>query len=191
MRTRIKRAAEIIKKGGVVIFPTETVYGIGADAFNDAAVKKIFRIKGRPENNPLTVHISKLSDVHKIAKKVPRKAIALMKKYWPGPLTVVLPKKKGVPDTVTAGRKSVGIRMPDHPVALSLIEQSGTLIAAPSANISGEKSPSSVKEIPDRIKKGADAVLDAGESRIGIHSTVIDFTKSPARILRKGALNLS
>jgi len=136
----IKKAAEIIKKGGLVIFPTETVYGLGADAFNEKAVAKIFEVKKRPKFDPIIVHIADINSLKLLATNIPPVALKLIEKFWPGPLTIVIPKRKGVPDIVTAGLPTVAVRMPSHQVALKLIKNSQTTIAAPSANIFGKLS---------------------------------------------------
>ena len=183
---KIKKAAEIIKSGGVVAFPTETVYGLGANAYDEQAVKKIFELKGRPQDNPLIVHISKKQDVYIVAREIPEKAKVLIREFWPGPLTLVLPKNPSIPDIVTAGLDTVAVRMPDHPIALKLIRLSGVPIAAPSANISGK--PSATQ--PEHIKKyfGEKVFLIEGEVKIGIESTVLDLTEDVPKILRPGAI---
>jgi len=183
---KIKKAAEIIKSGGVVAFPTETVYGLGANAYDEQAVKKIFELKGRPQDNPLIVHISKKQDVYIVAREVPKKAKVLIREFWPGPLTLVLPKNPSIPDIVTAGLDTVAVRMPDHPIALKLIRLSGVPIAAPSANISGK--PSATQ--PEHIKKyfGEKVFLIEGKVKIGIESTVLDLTEDVPKILRPGAI---
>ena len=183
---KIKKAAEIIKSGGVVAFPTETVYGLGSNAYDEQAVKKIFELKGRPKDNPLIVHISKKQDVYIVAREVPEKAKVLIREFWPGPLTLVLPKNPSIPDIVTAGLDTVAVRMPDHPIALKLIRLSGVPIAAPSANISGK--PSATQ--PEHIKKyfGEKVFLIEGKVKIGIESTVLDLTEDVPKILRPGAI---
>lgn len=175
----VSKAVRLIINGGIVIFPTETVYGIGAGLNNTKALEKIFRIKGRPSDKPLTAHIARFSDVDKLAKNVPNSARVLMKKFWPGPLTIVLRGRHS--------RKTVGIRMPDHPIALALIRAVGP-IAAPSANFHNQKPPRSVKEIDPRLARLVDIVLDGGKCKIGKASTVLDTTTKPWRILRKGPL---
>jgi len=183
---KIKKAAEIIKSGGVVAFPTETVYGLGANAYDEQAVKKIFELKGRPQDNPLIVHISKKQDVYIVAREIPEKAKVLIREFWPGPLTLVLLKNPSIPDIVTAGLDTVAVRMPDHPIALKLIRLSGVPIAAPSANISGK--PSATQ--PEHIKKyfGEKVFLIEGKVKIGIESTVLDLTEDVPKILRPGAI---
>jgi L-threonylcarbamoyladenylate synthase len=184
---QIRRGAEIIRSGGVVAFPTETVYGLGANAFDEDAVKKIFELKGRPQDNPLIVHIAKKEDVFLVAREIPKNAEILIDKFWPGPLTIVLPKNPSVPDIVTANLDTVAVRMPNHKIALKLIELSGVPISAPSANISGK--PSATK--PEHVKKyfGDKVFIIEGEVKIGIESTVIDLTVSPPVILRPGGIS--
>ena len=200
----IKHAAGIIRRGGLVIFPTETVYGLGADAFNAQAVRKIFKVKGRPEKKPLIVHVSKKSAIDVLARDVPSAARKLVRKFWPGPLTLVLTRRtvkrtvlkgqKGlsflpdVSDVVTGGGDTVAIRMPDHPVALALIRAAGPL-AASSANFSGDPPPRSIKEIPKALLEKVDLVLDAGRTTVGVPSTVVDLTKNVPGILRLGAIS--
>ncbi|OGS18519.1 MAG: threonylcarbamoyl-AMP synthase [Elusimicrobia bacterium RIFOXYA2_FULL_40_6] len=187
---KIELAAEAIKKGGTVIFPTETVYGIGVDALNPEAVKKVFEMKGRPQNNPLTIHLAYKQDIIKIARNIPDYIFKIIDKFMPGPLTIVLFKNKSVDDLVTAGRQTVGIRMPDHPVAYEFIKQSGSLIAAPSANFSSQKSPQSISEIPKGLLEKVDIALDSGPVSLGTPSTVVDFTVSPPKILRQGTIRM-
>uniref|UniRef100_A0A7C4WBX5 Threonylcarbamoyl-AMP synthase n=1 Tax=Geoglobus ahangari TaxID=113653 RepID=A0A7C4WBX5_9EURY len=184
---KIKKAAEIIKKGGLVAFPTETVYGLGADALNARAVKRIFEVKGRPPDNPLIVHVSSVDDVYKIAKpnKIAKK---LMEEFFPGPLTLVMEKKDIVPDITTANLKTIAVRMPDHKVALKLIELSETPIAAPSANKSGKPSPTRAEHVIEDFKDEIECVIDGGEVDIGLESTVVDTTTYPIEILRPGAI---
>lgn len=183
---KIAEAAEIIKGGGVVAFPTETVYGLGANAYDEKAVKKIFELKGRPQDNPLIVHISKKQDIYLVAREVPHNAKILIREFWPGPLTLVLPKNPSIPDVVTAGLDTVAVRMPAHPIALKIIKLSGVPIAAPSANISGK--PSATQ--PEHIKKyfGEKVFIIEGKVKIGIESTVLDMTEDIPKILRPGAI---
>ncbi len=184
---KIKKAAEIIKKGGLVAFPTETVYGLGADALNAKAVKRIFTVKGRPPDNPLIVHVSSIDDVYRIAKpnKIAKK---LMEEFFPGPLTLVMEKRDIVPDVTTANLKTIAVRMPDHKVALKLIELSETPIAAPSANKSGKPSPTRAEHVIEDFKDEIECVIDGGEVNIGLESTVVDTTTYPIEILRPGAI---
>ena len=184
----MKRSAESIKTGGLVGMPTETVYGIAADALNASAVEKIFQLKERPNENPLIVHIAHFSDVFEIADAVPRDAWALAEKFWPGPLTIVLPKKSVVPDVTTAGLNSVAIRLPAHPVARSLIMLSNRFIAAPSANKFMRLSPTRAADVDPDIGHGLDYLIDGGHCEQGIESTVIDLTDEPV-ILRPGSVS--
>ncbi len=187
-RKKIEMAANVIKKGGVVAFPTETVYGLGANAFDENAVRKIFELKGRPIDNPLIVHICKKRDIYRLAKDVPKIAKKLIARFWPGPLTLVLKKSEIIPDIVTAGLDTVAIRMPSHRVALKLIEYSNVPIAAPSANKSGRPSATSAKHVIEDFDEKVDCIIDAGESTIGLESTVLDLTETPPIILRPGAI---
>jgi L-threonylcarbamoyladenylate synthase len=187
MIVSVRKAAELIKKGKVVAFPTETVYGLGADAKNVLAVKKTFDIKGRPSDNPLIVHISDLNQLTDLAFEIPDLFYKLAEKFWPGPLTFILNKHPSVPDVVTAGLDTVAIRMPNHPFALELIRFTGPL-TAPSANKSGKPSPTKATHVID--DHGADLpVIDGGTSHIGLESTVLDLTLSPPVILRPGSIS--
>lgn len=188
--SRINEAAEIIKKGGTVAFPTETVYGLGADALNPDAIKKVFKAKGRPSDNPLIVHISDMEALKLIAMRPSKTALSLMDAFWPGPLTVILKKKKVVPEIVTGGLDTVAVRMPDNKIALSLINKSGVPLVAPSANLSGRPSPTKAKDVADDLSGRIDAVIDGGKTKIGIESTVIDMTTIPPTILRPGGLTV-
>lgn len=187
---KIKFAAEIIKKGGLVAFPTETVYGLGADALNPEAVRKVFVAKGRPSDNPLIVHIADIKDINNFAKRVPKTAAMLMQKYWPGPLTIVLYKKKKIPDIITAERDAIAMRMPDNKIALALIRASGKPLVAPSANLSGRPSPTRPKDVIADMMGRVDLIIDGGQTEIGIESTVIDMTSSPPQILRPGMITI-
>lgn len=182
----IKDAADILRHGGLVAFPTETVYGLGADALNADAAAKIYAAKGRPSDNPLIVHIADIKDVYVLAKTVPEKAIMLMEAFWPGPLTIILPKKEIVPDGTTGGLPTVAIRMPSHPVAQELIRQSGVYIAAPSANTSGRPSPTTASHVAEDMNGRIEMILDGGEVGIGIESTIVDLTGDVPTILRPG-----
>jgi len=186
----IKKAAKIIKKGGLVAFPTETVYGLGANALNKIAVRKIFKVKGRPFDNPMIVHIADFSDLFKLTKNVPQKAKLLIKKFWPGPLTIVLFKTKMVPDEVTAGSKTVAIRMPKNKIALELIKASNVPIAAPSANLATRPSPTTAQHVFEDLKDKIDLILDGGKTKVGVESTVVDLTTKPPLILRPGGISL-
>jgi L-threonylcarbamoyladenylate synthase len=187
---KIRFAAEIIKRGGLVAFPTETVYGLGADALNPEAVRKVFGAKGRPSDNPLIVHIADIKDIDILAKRVPKTAAMLMQKFWPGPLTVVLNKRRNIPDIVTAGGATVAVRMPDNKIALALISASGVPIVAPSANLSGRPSPTRPRDVIADMMGRVDLIIDGGQTEIGIESTVIDMTTLPPQILRPGIITV-
>ena len=179
-------AAQLIRSGELVAFPTETVYGLGADALNPQASKKIYAAKGRPSDNPLIVHIAKFEDLEEIAKEVPQEAKKLADAFWPGPLTMIVYKNEKVPYETTGGMDTVAIRMPDHPAALELIRQSGCLIAAPSANTSGRPSPTLAEHVAEDLGGRIPMILDGGEVGIGIESTIIDLTEKIPMILRPG-----
>lgn len=181
----IAEAAAAIRDGGLVAFPTETVYGLGANALDPAAVSKIFAAKGRPAGNPLIVHIASPPEWEAIAWDT-EKAQALIARFWPGPLTIVLPKKPAVPDMVTAGGPTVAVRMPSHPIALALIRAAGVPIAAPSANRSEHISPTQASHVALSLGDSVDIILDGGHTQVGLESTVVDLTESPARLLRPG-----
>jgi len=184
----IMEAAAILRKGGLVAFPTETVYGLGADALNAEAVEHVFQAKGRPMDNPLIVHIADRDQLFELADEIPEKGLRLAKEFWPGPLTLVVNKTFLVPDVVTAGQKTVAVRVPDHPVALALIAAVGSGIVGPSANISGRPSPTTGEHVFADLKGRIDMVLDTGPTEIGIESTVVDVTIDPPAILRSGGL---
>jgi len=185
---KIKKAAEIIYKGGIVAFPTETVYGIGANAFDEEAVRKIFDAKGRPYDNPLIVHIGYKENIVNIVSDVPEYYSILSEKFWPGPLTLVMRKTKTIPDIVTAGLNTVAVRMPSNPIALTLINYSGVPVAAPSANLSGKPSPTDGRHVVDDMYGRVDIIIDAGKVELGIESTVLDITVDPPVVLRKGGI---
>lgn len=185
----IREAGIVIKEGGTVAFPTETVYGLGADALNSEAVKKIFIAKGRPQDNPLIVHVSS-KDLSSLVKYIPKVAEELMNRFWPGPLTIILDKKDVIPDETSAGLSTIGIRMPNNEVALKLIELSGKPIAAPSANISGRPSPTEVERCVEDLNGRVDYILGGDRSDIGVESTIVDCTVDPPMILRPGGITL-
>ncbi len=182
------RAAEMIKKGEVVAFPTETVYGLGADGLNAAACRKIFMAKGRPSDKPLSLHVASLEMAEKIAR-ISAQAEKLFAKFLPGALTIILSKNKIVPDFVTCGKSSVGIRFPANDVALSLIRLAGVPIAAPSANLSGKTPPKTAQEVFDNLSGKIPLILDGGQCKFGISSTIIDLTGEKPKILRHGAIS--
>jgi len=186
----IHQAAEIIKGGGIVAFPTETVYGLGADAFNPIAVARIFEVKKRPYFDPLIVHIAHHGNIDNLVTKTPSKAGKLIERFWPGPLTIVLIKKEEVPDIVTAGLPTVAVRMPDHPMALSLIKESQCPIAAPSANPFGYLSPTKSEHVREQLGNQVDLILDGGPCPVGVESTIISFFKEKPRLLRPGGVSL-
>lgn len=179
-------AARILKSGGLVAFPTETVYGLGGDALSCEAAGKIYAAKGRPSDNPLIVHIARLDSVYDLACDISDDAIRLMEAFWPGPLTIVLKKKSIVPDATTGGLDTVAIRMPSHPAALKLIESSGVYIAAPSANLSGRPSPTTARHVKSDMDGRIDMIIDGGPVGIGIESTIVDMTGDMPTILRPG-----
>ena len=182
----LQEAAALIREGELVAFPTETVYGLGADALRPEASKKIYAAKGRPSDNPLIVHICKFEELEAIAKEVPKQARLLADAFWPGPLTMVVYKNEKVPYETTGGMETVAIRMPNHPVALGLIEESGCLIAAPSANTSGKPSPTEAAHVALDMDGRIPMILDGGAVGIGIESTIIDLTEEVPMILRPG-----
>jgi L-threonylcarbamoyladenylate synthase len=181
-----KKAGDILKGGGLVAFPTETVYGLGGDALNAKASGKIYEAKGRPSDNPLIVHIAKIESVYELAKDVPPAAEKLMEAFWPGPLTIILNKKEIVPKETTGGLDTVAMRMPSHPAALKLISDSGVFIAAPSANLSGRPSPTTAAHVQQDLAGRIDMILDGGPVGIGIESTIVDLTGDVPTILRPG-----
>jgi L-threonylcarbamoyladenylate synthase len=186
----IRRAAEVLKSGGLVAFPTETVYGLGANALDPEAVKNIFRAKGRPSDNPLIVHISDKSQVQELVSYISPVASELMDKLWPGPLTLIMPRSKLVPDAVTAGLDTVAVRMPSHPVAAALIREAAIPVAAPSANISGRPSPTNALHVIEDLSGRVEIIIDSDSSAIGLESTVLDMSVSPPAILRPGGVTI-
>jgi len=186
----LDHAAEMLRAGGTVAFPTETVYGLGANALDADAVEKIFAAKQRPHWDPLIVHISSLEMLGAIVPEVPERAGMLMDAFWPGPLTLLLPRKSSLPLAVTAGRDLVGVRMPAHPVALDLIRRAGVPIAAPSANLFGHVSPTSAAHVLADLDGAIDAIVDGGPTSVGVESTVLDPNTSPMTLYRPGAVTL-
>ena len=184
----LARAAEILRTGGLVALPTETVYGLGANALDAGAVARIFEAKQRPAWDPVIVHISSLAMLEGLVAEVSEPALRLMEVFWPGPLTLLLKRTAAVPDAVTAGRPLVGIRMPAHPVALKLIELARVPVAAPSANLFGHTSPTTAQHVLDDLDGRIDAVLDAGATGLGVESTVLDACQTPMVIYRPGAV---
>lgn len=186
---QIVEASQFLKDNEVVAFPTETVYGLGANAKSDEAVDKIFAAKGRPSDNPLIVHISNSEQLNELVEEIPEAAQIMMEHFWPGPLTIIFKKKEGVlSEKVTAGLDSVGIRMPDHPVALALIEAANLPIAAPSANVSGRPSPTTAHHVTQDLDGRISGVINGGETGVGVESTVVDCTTEIPVILRPGGV---
>lgn len=184
----IEEAADILRMGGTVAFPTETVYGLGANAMSSQAVEKIFIAKGRPSDNPLIVHIADLDGIYPLINNFSERAKILAGHFWPGPLTMVLPASPDVPSIVTAGLATVAIRMPNHPLALALIREAGVPLAAPSANISGQPSPTTAAHVMKDLQGKIDAIIDGGDAEVGVESTVIDMTEQLPVILRPGSV---
>lgn len=184
----LKEAAKCLLDGGTVVFPTETVYGLGADALNEEAIEKIYKAKGRPSDNPLIVHIADKKDIYKITKNISVDAEKIMDKFWPGPLTMIFEKSDIVPDKVTAGLNTVAVRFPANKTAQELIKNSTRYIAAPSANISGSPSPTSLKYVCDDMVGRVDFIIDGGNSSVGIESTILDVSTPEFKILRPGAI---
>lgn len=188
----LKYCGSVIREGGLVAFPTETVYGLGANAFNDAAVRSIFTAKNRPADNPLIVHISDYGMLQGVAafnnEEEQRRLMALGEVYWPGPLTMIVGKDEQIPPAVSCGLQTVGIRMPVHPVALALIRESGVPIAAPSANSSGRPSPTKFSHVYEDMNGKVDVIIDGGDARVGVESTVLDLVSKEPTVLRPGAV---
>lgn len=184
----IRQAGLILRRGGLVAFPTETVYGVGANALDENAVEGIFRAKGRPQDNPLIVHVAGIDEVKELALEVPGRVEALMKKFWPGPLTVILKGKGLTAPQVSAGLDTLAFRMPDHPVALALIRESGVPVAAPSANLSGRPSPTTAGHVRADLEGRIDAILDGGPAGLGVESTVLDLSGEVPVVLRPGGI---
>jgi len=187
----LNEAAMILRQGGLVAFPTETVYGLGADAFNPLAVARIFEVKGRPRFDPLIVHVARLKDLDDLVHHLPLFGRLLASAFWPGPITMVVPKKDGVPDIVTAGLPTVAVRMPAHPVALQLIQLAQRPIAAPSANLFGHVSPTTAGHVHTQLEDKVDFILDGGPCRVGVESTIISLAHgNPPEILRPGGVSV-
>lgn len=182
----LKEAGAVLKEGGLVAFPTETVYGLGGDALNKESSRKIYAAKGRPSDNPLIVHICKWEDIYPIAAEVSEEAKKIAQAFWPGPLTMILPKSELVPYETTGGLDTVAVRMPSHKVAQKLIEYAGGYVAAPSANTSGKPSPTQAKYVAEDMNGRIEMIIDGGDVGIGLESTIIDLTVTPPQILRPG-----
>lgn len=186
----VERASTVLRDGGLVAFPTETVYGLGADALNPIAVEKVFQAKGRPADNPLIVHIAEAGQLHELAASVSLTAQKLAGNFFPGPLTLVVKRKPFVPDIVTAGLDTVAIRMPNHPVPVALIKALQRPLVGPSANLSGRPSPTTAQHVFNDLNGKIDVILDAGPTTLGVESTVVDTTTEPPTILRLGGLTI-
>lgn len=186
----IKKAGQILKDGGLVAFPTETVYGLGGNALDPRASMKIYAAKGRPSDNPLIVHIAELEKLKEITTKIPESAMILAKKYWPGPLTMILPKADIVPKETTGGLDSVAVRFPSDVIAQELIRAAGGFVAAPSANTSGRPSPTLAQHVEEDLGDAIDMILDGGQVGIGLESTIVDFTEDVPVVLRPGYISL-
>lgn len=184
----VDEVSDILKNGGLAIIPTETVYGLAADGMNEKAVKGIFEAKGRPGDNPLIFHVCDFEMVNELAETIPPKAKKLMDKFWPGPLTVILPKKEPVPKCATGGLDSVAVRMPSHPFAEAVIKKTGKALTAPSANVSGKPSPTDIVHCVDDMNGKVDAIVDGGSCQVGVESTVISFLGEIPMLLRPGAV---
>ncbi|CAN5612339.1 L-threonylcarbamoyladenylate synthase [soil metagenome] len=189
--TIIEHAVHLLQSGELVAFPTETVYGLGADASNPSAVAKLYAAKGRPTNHPVIVHLSDFSQLSAWASSVPDRALRLAERFWPGPLTLILPKAAHVLDEITGGQKSVGLRVPAHPVALELLKAFGGGVIAPSANKFGRLSPTRAEDVRSEFKDEVALVLDGGPCQVGIESTIVDLSKAQAMILRPGMIEQS
>jgi len=189
-KKKILLAAKIIKTGGLVVFPTETVYGLGANIFDNEAIRKIYLVKKRPFSEPLIVHIDNIKYLYELAVDIPEIAFKLIKHFWPGPLTIILKKSKLVPDVVTASLNTVAIRMPKNKIALSLIKYSEVPIAAPSANISGYISTTKPTHVIDDLFGKVDVIIDAGKTELGLESTLLDLTSNSPKILRPGSITV-
>lgn len=186
----IKTACEILKKGGLVAIPTETVYGLAANAYDEKAVAQIFKAKGRPQDNPLIVHVSDYEMLREVVADLPTKAIELAQKFWPGPLTMVLPRSEKVPKSVSAGLETVAVRMPSNSIAREIIAQSGLPLAAPSANISGSPSPTTAEHVLFDLDGKIDAVVVSQKADVGVESTVVTLCTNPPRLLRPGGVTV-
>ncbi|QXM07377.1 L-threonylcarbamoyladenylate synthase [Crassaminicella indica] len=185
---QLEASAQVLRSGGTVAFPTETVYGLGANALDEKAVKKIFEAKGRPSDNPLIVHISKLNELDALVEEIPPNAKKVMERFWPGPITIILKRTDKIPDVITAGLDTVAIRMPSHPIANKLIEMAGVPVAAPSANLSGKPSPTKAEHVIHDLKGKVDVIISGGNCDVGLESTVVDMTGNIPMILRPGGV---
>jgi len=183
----IEEAVKLIKEGKLIAFPTETVYGLGADALNEEAVKRIFEIKGRPLDKPLSIIIGRKEELRQCVQEIPKSAQALIERFWPGPLTLIFRASPLIPDIIKSENNTIGIRMPDCKIALEIIQASEVPLACPSANLSGSSPPTKAEEVAKDLGERIDLLLDGGETKIGVESTVLDLTTSSPTILREGA----
>ena len=186
--TKLQEPAKIIKQGGIVIFPTETVYGIGANGFDENAIKKVYEVKKRPISNPISLLVNSIDMINEVAKDITEVEYNLIKRFFPGPLTIILKKKDIIPDVLTANSDTVGIRMPANEIALKLIEYAGVPIATPSANISGKPSGTDITDIMKDFEGKVDYVIDDGPSKIGLASTIVKVIDNVPHILRQGSI---
>lgn len=189
-REEVRAAAEILRGGGLVGIPTETVYGLGADGLNEDAVRAIFEAKGRPQDNPLILHIPGADWLERFCRDIPDAAYLLAERFWPGPLTMILKRRENVPNVTTGGLDTVGMRCPDHPVTLAIIEAADVPVAAPSGNISGRPSPTCARHMVEDMDGRIEGIVDGGACGVGVESTIIDLTVTPPRVLRPGGLPL-
>lgn len=190
-RKAIKLARRLLHEGEVVAFPTDTLYGVGANAFERSAVRELFAVKGRPADKAIPVFIYQIDDLNQVARNVPNRAWALLQQFWPGALTVVLPKVATLPPDVTAGQETVAVRIPNHPVALDLVIELGRPLAVTSANLSGQPPPSTAQEVAQQLGGRIPLILDGGPSPLAQPSTIIDLSVNPPRLLRSGALDVA
>jgi len=188
VNAELRRAAEILRAGGLVAFPTETVYGLGADASSEAALKKLYAVKGRPAGHPVIVHFASADEAFAWAREVPEAARRLAARFWPGPLTLILKRSARAGDFVTGGQDTVGLRVPSHPVAQALLSEFGSGVAAPSANRFGRVSPTRAAHVREDLGEDVDLVLEGGDSEVGIESTIVDLSRGRAVLLRHGAI---
>ena len=188
--SRVDRAAEILRSGGLVALPTETVYGLGANGLDESAVARIFEVKGRPQDNPLILHVAAAEDLTKWCRDIPENAWALTERFWPGPLTLVLYRQSAVPLRVTAGLETVAMRCPDHPLTREVLRRAGVPVAAPSANLSGKPSTTAAEHCIHDLWGKVEAILDGGPCRVGVESTILDLSVCPPKVLRPGGVTL-
>lgn len=186
----LQEIGALLRDGGLAGIPTETVYGLAANALNGAAVAKVFQAKGRPQDNPLIVHISAFSQLYPLVREVPMQAVMLARAYWPGPMTIILPKSPAIPAEVSAGLDTVAVRMPSHPLARAIINAAGVPLAAPSANLSGSPSPTAARHVMDDMDGRIEAVVDGGPCAVGVESTVVTLAAARPRLLRPGGVTL-